>query len=264
MSDRELTDVSSVRGEGEPLLRSSAQSIGDFRRTGSRDVSDDERRQFNSYHGTEQRRGSYVGDPETDSEYYRMRTSSNTIAAPPRTLEEKHQQMNTLFGIRPNQTSVYARPLEKHSAAVQSLYVEPNQIKPPVVISDKWYSKIDCYIWVILCGWWVSLLYGLVGGILSITIVGRPHGKLCFMLAGYYFWPFGKVVSSLIPDEETTFTTRSSGKSYRKERGTQRVQCGISCSLWCIFACITILLFHFTLFYFAHPPCSSPFTGPSC
>ena len=131
MSDRELTDVSSSRGEGEPLLRSSAQSIGDFRRTGSRDISDDERRQFNSYHGTEQRRGSFVGDADSEADYYRMRTSSNTVAAPPRTLEEKHQQMNTLFGIRPNQTSVYARPLEKHSAAVQSLYVEPNQIKPP-------------------------------------------------------------------------------------------------------------------------------------
>ena len=127
-----------------------------------------------------------------------------------------------------------------------------------MVSSDKWYSNIDCYVWVILCGWWVCLLYGLVGAMLSITIVGRPHGRLCFMLAKYYLWPFGKVVSSLIPDEETTFTTRSSGKSYRKERGTQRVQCGISCFLWCIFACNYTVLFIFHLLSFLTPP---PFPG---
>ena len=41
------------------------------------------------------------------------------------TVEDKHEQLNTLFGIRPWKASVADRPLEEHSHTYQELYADP-------------------------------------------------------------------------------------------------------------------------------------------
>jgi uncharacterized membrane protein YccF (DUF307 family) len=49
-------------------------------------------------------------------------------------------------------------------------------------------------IWLILCGWWMAILYaffGLIGFVLIITI---PFGVAAFRIAGYILWPFGRSV----------------------------------------------------------------------
>jgi uncharacterized membrane protein YccF (DUF307 family) len=49
-------------------------------------------------------------------------------------------------------------------------------------------------IWLVLCGWWMAILYalaGLVGFVLLITI---PFGIAAFRIAGYVLWPFGRSV----------------------------------------------------------------------
>ena len=49
-------------------------------------------------------------------------------------------------------------------------------------------------IWLILCGWWMAILYvlaGLIGFILIITI---PFGIAAFRIASYVIWPFGRSI----------------------------------------------------------------------
>ena len=49
-------------------------------------------------------------------------------------------------------------------------------------------------IWLVLCGWWMAILYvlaGLIGFILIITI---PFGIAAFRIASYVIWPFGRSI----------------------------------------------------------------------
>ena len=49
-------------------------------------------------------------------------------------------------------------------------------------------------IWFIFGGLWLGLLWGLLGVVLCITIVGIPLGVQCFKAAKLSFFPFGKQV----------------------------------------------------------------------
>ncbi|MCM1193302.1 MAG: hypothetical protein NC123_09435 [Butyrivibrio sp.] len=49
-------------------------------------------------------------------------------------------------------------------------------------------------LWFIFFGWWNFLLYGLLGIIFSITIIGIPIGKALFQYAKLMALPFGKVI----------------------------------------------------------------------
>lgn len=49
-------------------------------------------------------------------------------------------------------------------------------------------------MWTILFGWWMSFFYVLSAGLLTITVIGLPYAKLCWSLASYFFWPFGKFI----------------------------------------------------------------------
>ncbi len=51
-------------------------------------------------------------------------------------------------------------------------------------------------LWLILCGFWMAILY-LIGGLLGLVlIVTIPLGIQAFKLAGYVIWPFGRTVVS--------------------------------------------------------------------
>jgi uncharacterized membrane protein YccF (DUF307 family) len=49
-------------------------------------------------------------------------------------------------------------------------------------------------IWLILCGWWMSLLYVLAGLICLVLIITIPFGIAAFRIAGYVLWPFGRQI----------------------------------------------------------------------
>jgi uncharacterized membrane protein YccF (DUF307 family) len=49
-------------------------------------------------------------------------------------------------------------------------------------------------IWVILCGWWMAILYALAGIICFILIITIPFGIAAFRIASYVIWPFGRSV----------------------------------------------------------------------
>ncbi|XP_072097687.1 cation/H+ exchanger protein 1 isoform X1 [Mobula birostris] len=103
---------------------------------------------------------------------------------------EAHKLANNYkFGFKKWKSHVTERPWEDRSAIVKELYSDLNVIKHPGSL-----VTCDNVLYVLLFGWWISLLYLLVALVMFVTIVGIPYGKSCCCLAGYYFWPFGKII----------------------------------------------------------------------
>ncbi len=49
-------------------------------------------------------------------------------------------------------------------------------------------------IWLVLCGWWMALLYVVAGVVMCVLIITLPFGLQAFKLAGFMLWPFGRTV----------------------------------------------------------------------
>ena len=49
-------------------------------------------------------------------------------------------------------------------------------------------------IWLILCGWWLAILYFLAGIIAFILIITIPFGIAAWRIANYALWPFGRSI----------------------------------------------------------------------
>ncbi|XP_060784200.1 uncharacterized protein cax2 isoform X3 [Neoarius graeffei] len=100
---------------------------------------------------------------------------------------------NYKFGFRKWKSHVTERPFEDRSEIVKELYSELNIIKRNTA------SLFTCgnVLYIFLFGWWISLVYLLVGIMMYITIIGAPHGKLCFRLSHYFLWPFGKAIQKV-------------------------------------------------------------------
>jgi uncharacterized membrane protein YccF (DUF307 family) len=50
-------------------------------------------------------------------------------------------------------------------------------------------------IWLVLCGWWMAILYMLAGLIAFILIITIPFGIAAFRIASYVIWPFGRSIT---------------------------------------------------------------------
>ena len=49
-------------------------------------------------------------------------------------------------------------------------------------------------LWFIFGGWISGTLWLIAGAILAITVVGLPWTPAAFRIAGFSYWPFGKIV----------------------------------------------------------------------
>ena len=47
-------------------------------------------------------------------------------------------------------------------------------------------------IWLVLCGFWMAILYTIAGIVMCILIITIPFGLQAFKLAGFVLWPFGR------------------------------------------------------------------------
>ncbi|XP_025946892.1 putative cation exchanger C521.04c [Apteryx rowi] len=110
---------------------------------------------------------------------------------------------NYKFGFKKWKSHVTARPWEDRSEIVKELYSDLNVIKGPGG------STVTCgnVLYLLLFGWWLALLYLLVAAVMFLTVVGAPYGRLCWDLAGYFLWPFGKVIQRV----EVTASPREPG-----------------------------------------------------
>jgi uncharacterized membrane protein YccF (DUF307 family) len=50
-------------------------------------------------------------------------------------------------------------------------------------------------IWLILCGWWMAILYVAAGAICAILIITIPFAIASFRIASYVLWPFGRSIT---------------------------------------------------------------------
>ncbi|XP_030816781.1 putative cation exchanger C521.04c isoform X1 [Camarhynchus parvulus] len=100
---------------------------------------------------------------------------------------------NYKFGFKKWKSHVTARPWEDRSEIVKELYSDLN------IVRGSGGSTLTCgnVLYLLLFGWWLSLLYVLVAAVMFITIMGAPYGRLCWDLAGYFLWPFGKVIQKV-------------------------------------------------------------------
>jgi uncharacterized membrane protein YccF (DUF307 family) len=49
-------------------------------------------------------------------------------------------------------------------------------------------------LWFVLGGWLSGALWILAGCLMAITIIGLPWTPAAFRIAGFSFWPFGRVI----------------------------------------------------------------------
>ena len=49
-------------------------------------------------------------------------------------------------------------------------------------------------IWLVLCGWWMALLYALAGIVCFILIITIPFGIAALRIGVFALWPFGRAV----------------------------------------------------------------------
>ncbi len=49
-------------------------------------------------------------------------------------------------------------------------------------------------IWLVLCGFWMFLLYSLIALLLCLTIILIPFGVALFRIGLYALWPFGRTI----------------------------------------------------------------------
>jgi uncharacterized membrane protein YccF (DUF307 family) len=49
-------------------------------------------------------------------------------------------------------------------------------------------------IWLVLCGWWMAILYLLAGLVCFILIITIPFGVASWRIANYVLWPFGRSI----------------------------------------------------------------------
>ncbi|HEX6453014.1 MAG TPA: YccF domain-containing protein [Trebonia sp.] len=49
-------------------------------------------------------------------------------------------------------------------------------------------------IWLILCGWWMAILYALAALVAFVLIITIPFGIAALRIASYVLWPFGRSV----------------------------------------------------------------------
>jgi Ca2+:H+ antiporter len=108
----------------------------------------------------------------------------------PRTLEERKMELNKLFGFIKWKSHVTERPLEERSEVVRALYQEPSTLQP--MVEANMLLSAGNIFYVVLIGWWLSAVYAMAGALLTVTVVGLPYASICWTLAGFFLWPFGK------------------------------------------------------------------------
>ncbi|XP_059152367.1 uncharacterized protein LOC131938380 [Physella acuta] len=140
-------------------------------------------------------------DAELDFEKSCILLAENSI-------EANRISNNYKFGFKKWKGHVTSRPLDKRSDIVQDLYSDISHLKDVKVSTCRPFN----ILYVILFGWWLALIYIVIGVLMGMTIVGFSYTKFCWRMAGYFLWPFGKFVYQV-------HSVRKSDSFNQKENG---------------------------------------------
>jgi uncharacterized membrane protein YccF (DUF307 family) len=50
-------------------------------------------------------------------------------------------------------------------------------------------------VWLVLCGFWLAILYALAGLVAFVLIITIPFGVAAFRISNYVLWPFGRTIA---------------------------------------------------------------------
>jgi len=126
------------------------------------------------------------------------------------TLKDRQEAINEThpFGIRLWKPALYKKSRSVQKTAEGDIHSTPGQI------GGLWIRFFNI-VWTILFGWWLALLAAL-GALVCFILVAFPgsrlYGRVLWGLAGYLFYPFGKVVR-LEKDEAYLHEDRGEGRS---------------------------------------------------
>ncbi|XP_076015106.1 cation/H+ exchanger protein 1 [Genypterus blacodes] len=116
-------------------------------------------------------------------------TTKTTIRAE-NEVEANREANNYRFGFRKWKGNVTEKPISDQSDIVKQLHCDLSFVKPQAG-SVLTFGNI---VYVLLFGWWISLIYLLVCPVMFLTLCGAPYGKLCWKMTCYFIWPFGKSI----------------------------------------------------------------------
>ncbi|XP_044042283.1 cation/H+ exchanger protein 1 isoform X2 [Siniperca chuatsi] len=132
-------------------------------------------------------RGSRSTPSRYGEEGWHEGTSKTTIRAE-NEVEAHREANNYKFGFRKWKGNVTEKPIEDRSDVIKELYSDLSIVKP----REGSVITFGNIVYVLLFGWWISLIYFLICPVMFLTIFGAPYGKLCLKMAWYFIWPFGK------------------------------------------------------------------------
>ncbi|XP_062608967.1 uncharacterized protein LOC134270739 isoform X2 [Saccostrea cucullata] len=152
--------------------------------------------------------GSDTGSHEENEETRGFTKSENDVEA-----QKIHQ--NYLFGFKKWKSHVTRRPLSNRSEIVQTLYADVSEVKELTVSTVGFWN----ILYAVLFGWWIALVYCLVGGLMYITVIGKEYAHFCFRMADYFFWPFGKFVY-VVKDDSSPSSSKVSSTNAQDTENT--------------------------------------------
>ncbi|KAI3366756.1 hypothetical protein L3Q82_009418, partial [Scortum barcoo] len=120
-------------------------------------------------------------------------TSKTTIRAD-NEVEAHREANNYKFGFRKWKGNVTEKPIEDRSDIIKELHSDLSIVKS----REGSVVSFGNIVYVFLFGWWISLIYFLMCPVMFLTIFGAPYGKLCFKMAWYFIWPFGKSAGDVV------------------------------------------------------------------
>ncbi|KAL9648142.1 hypothetical protein ABK040_007507 [Willaertia magna] len=133
--------------------------------------------------------------------------------------KESKKRTFHLFGLKPWKGNLFAK--SETGKQFHWNITDPNKA---VNTSKSWFISFGNVFYSILIGWWMFLIYCIVGLLCFMFIITIPYGKKCFQLAFYYFYPFGKYLERL---HEGEFIRRNSSlifSHFKEESVNEREQ----------------------------------------
>nr|CAG4711057.1 unnamed protein product [Naegleria fowleri] len=120
--------------------------------------------------------------------------NSTIVLEPASNPIDSHKNVgNYLFGFKPWKGMLGERKLEDRSEKVKQLYMWNSKSNLRGVQKSRFLS-VGNVLYLLWIGWWMFLIYMLVGVLSCVLIVTIPYGKKCFSFAFYYLYPFGKYI----------------------------------------------------------------------
>eukprot|EP00708_Paratrimastix_pyriformis_P002102 GAFH01000841.1.p1 GENE.GAFH01000841.1~~GAFH01000841.1.p1 ORF type:complete len:838 (+),score=323.79 GAFH01000841.1:56-2569(+) len=171
----------------------------------------------------------------------------------PLTIDERRQLMNEMFGFKKTRHILRRRRLDERSEKVRSLHEPVSGIRANA--NPERFITIGNVLYLAFFGWWLALAHLILGGLLALTVVGMDHARICFSLADYLWWPFGKYIERGTHLRSAGFTTLELQSLMKTRNLSPRLK--VASVLWwvlfaplsCLFSGLAALISWMMIFY---------------